>query len=337
MSGAATTAGAIATAGYAATVDLPPPPAPTVAVTGSDEFDVAPTLSLTSGGGTGNGTFRYSTDGATWVETTETSIELDLCAGCWTVYAQEQNVEGDWSASGSDVVEIQLRPSQVADGVDYDEGQKTGTLASGDAPPTAPAIVVESGVATVSGADAGTTNTVYVLASDGEAWSAAGSVTGNGDVDLSGLAAGVYWPKVRSDNGAGYVETVGSPFGISDAAAEYSRSDFGDDFLSEADHFFSEFGETITYMRGSRIATLTAVRGSAQSEYVDDAGYALAVGDASWSFRADDLDFGAGPVEPRLRDQIRTSRGEIHRVLHPGRFDGEAIYRTVPTSRKEVG
>lgn len=98
-------------------------------------------------------------------------------------------------------------PENVKAGVTYgvDSGE-TGTLSGGEAPST-PVLTVtdkEDGTgatATVSGADAGTTNSIRVaLLPDGD-FSEEGTITGNGDVDLT-LDAGKYVAVVISDDAA---------------------------------------------------------------------------------------------------------------------------------------
>jgi len=89
-------------------VDTTPPNAPVVTApltTG----DATPTWSWTSGGG-GNGVFRYQLGGTAgdWAETSETSFtpEEDLADGSYTLYVQERDDAGNWSAAGTRTVQI---------------------------------------------------------------------------------------------------------------------------------------------------------------------------------------------------------------------------------------
>ena len=94
---------------FAIAVDTPPN-APTV--TGATPTnDTTPTWTWTAGGG-GNGTYRYKLDdadltsGAT--ETTNTSFTpaSALSEGAHTLYAQERDVDGNWSNSGSFAITV---------------------------------------------------------------------------------------------------------------------------------------------------------------------------------------------------------------------------------------
>ena len=87
------------------THDDTPPTAPTVTGT-TPSNDTTPTWSWTAGTG-GTGTFRYKLDDATLTsDATETSSLTytpgsDLAAGNRTLYVQERDAAGNWSASGS--------------------------------------------------------------------------------------------------------------------------------------------------------------------------------------------------------------------------------------------
>jgi len=71
-----------------------------------------PTWSWTCGGGDGNGTFRYQMNVETgdWTVTTATEFTPaeDLAAGVYRLYVQESDDAGNWSASGSWSIRVQL-------------------------------------------------------------------------------------------------------------------------------------------------------------------------------------------------------------------------------------
>lgn len=80
-----------------------------------------------------------------------------------------------------------------------------GSLSGTDTAPNAPTLAVANGgtsnaVATITGADAATVNTVYSQPLSGGTWNDCGSVTANGTVPF-GLAAGAYWFKAISSVG----------------------------------------------------------------------------------------------------------------------------------------
>lgn len=198
-SSGATNIVAVGARGYF-TRDLDPPPAPTVVVAGEDQFDTTPVMTITSGGGTGAGTFRYSTDGgSTWTLTTETGVTLNLYAGCYTILAQERNAEEEWSASGSTEHEVQLQQSDVRLGTKYDEGSLTGTLTT-DTPTQGTLTAVDNGdetaTLTMSGMDTGVQATIYKREIGHLTWdsSAIATITGDDSATVS-LSGGDYWLK----------------------------------------------------------------------------------------------------------------------------------------------
>lgn len=94
-------------------VDITAPGAPAVtgpARAGSQQ----PTWSWTSGGGGGNGTYRYKVDsndfssGATQTENTGYTPPSNLSEGDHWLYAQERDDAGNWSASGSFKITIDI-------------------------------------------------------------------------------------------------------------------------------------------------------------------------------------------------------------------------------------
>jgi hypothetical protein len=89
-------------------LDTVPPAAPIVTGT-TPTGDTTPTWSWSSGG-EGNGTYRYQLDSeaGTWTETTATmgTAGSPLDPGFHTLYVQERDDAGNWSASGSFTIEI---------------------------------------------------------------------------------------------------------------------------------------------------------------------------------------------------------------------------------------
>ena len=98
---------------YTWTVDTTPPAAPRVHVP-AVWHDPFPAWTWTSGGG-GNGTFRFQLDAGTrtWQETTETSYRpVDpLGIGVHTLDVQERDAAGNWSATGSATVQVEMEPA----------------------------------------------------------------------------------------------------------------------------------------------------------------------------------------------------------------------------------
>jgi hypothetical protein len=102
---------------FAITVDLTLPEAPIVTSNGTPRDgqpditnSLQPVWFWTPGGG-GNGTFRYQIDGEGedgWTETTGTVLAPadPLAEGIHTMYVQERDEAGNWSASGERAVEI---------------------------------------------------------------------------------------------------------------------------------------------------------------------------------------------------------------------------------------
>ena len=93
-------------------VDQTAPNAP--AVTGLNRTnDTTPTWSWSTGGGNGAGRFRYGWDGANWIaedvaNTAFTSSTLSEAA--YTLYVQERDLAGNWSASGTKTITVDTTP-----------------------------------------------------------------------------------------------------------------------------------------------------------------------------------------------------------------------------------
>jgi hypothetical protein len=93
-------------------VDATPPNAPTVSGT-TPTNDTTPTWTWTSSGGDGNGTYRYKLDdsnlssGATTTTgTSYTPVSALASNATHTLYVQERDAAGNWSASGSFAIVI---------------------------------------------------------------------------------------------------------------------------------------------------------------------------------------------------------------------------------------
>ncbi len=93
---------------YAVTVDTAAPSAPVV--TGeTPTTDRTPTWTWETGGG-GNGNYRHqlNSEAGSWTETTETTFTpaSDLDVDTHTLYVQERDAAGNWSASGSHAITV---------------------------------------------------------------------------------------------------------------------------------------------------------------------------------------------------------------------------------------
>jgi hypothetical protein len=132
-----------------------------------------------------------------------------------------------------------------------DGTSRTGTLDLNADAPTVPTLTVvddgdETATATISGADDGTTNTVYYAEFGTDAWLEAGSVVGNGTVALD-LGAGAFSLQVQSKLGAGCSATTPVLFRIKptdgEAAIITAAEDIKNALIAES------FSQTFTPMR----------------------------------------------------------------------------------------
>jgi hypothetical protein len=236
-------------------------------------------------------------------------------------------------------------PAHVEQGYEYGANgtQYTGSLVVTVDVPAQPILSVSDlGDGTVriavTGATDATTNVVYVRAADGS-WPEAATVTfsGDGSEDVP-LAAGVYFARVISSNASqcaapGQTDPVW--FAAADTADDPSRSAFGDTMHALDLDMLAAFGQSVTYSRGDAVVTLTGILGPAVTEYDDRAAMRIAVGDASLTVLGEDLDFGAGAVEPRLHDAVRTDDGRTYTVMQPGKYDRERLMRKIPLRKME--
>lgn len=104
---------------FAITIDFTAPAPPEVSVVECDGGSGCvinspkPTWEWVTGGGDGNGTFRYQLNDGAWSEPSEDrsfTPATDLESGVHTVYVQERDAAGNWSDSGSASVTIDLLP-----------------------------------------------------------------------------------------------------------------------------------------------------------------------------------------------------------------------------------
>ncbi|MBN1575904.1 MAG: hypothetical protein JW913_05085 [Chitinispirillaceae bacterium] len=100
-----------ATASSAIVIDTTPPAAPVVSGA-TPTNDRTPQWTWASGVGDGNGTFRYKLDDGDFAETTEHQYlpGADLSEGSHTLYVQERDDAGNWSANGEKTIAIDATP-----------------------------------------------------------------------------------------------------------------------------------------------------------------------------------------------------------------------------------
>lgn len=223
------------------------------------------------------------------------------------------------------------------------DGQYVGTMTYGIQPdsPTLSATDLGSGSVriTVSGSSDGSETDLYVRGATETDWptTPSATVTGDGSVDLA-LGAGPYLLRARSRIGEASAAAENEPllFHLQDASAGYTRSAFGQEFLSDAlPELLSAFAEPITYRRGAQAVELVAMQGSIVTTQDTQTGIDVPVGDASWEISADDLDFGSGPIVPKAQDQILSATGEVYVVVAAGTLDAEQLLWTIPVKRSE--
>jgi len=218
-----------------------------------------------------------------------------------------------------------------------------GQSAGGGSPPDSPTLTIAvdgtSVTFTIAGATAGTTNSIYKRTGSGD-WETSPTTTiaGNGS-STETVAAGAYYGRVVSEDGSGQ-QAAGAtdpvPFNVIDTSAAIVRSDFGDMFNDEMEEtMLEEFGESVTYRRNASSVVVEAVLEKVDSQYDPSTGVQISIGDSAWTIRVDDLDFGAGIVEPALGDKIVTATGHEYDVLEPGEMDSERVFRKIPVRRVE--
>ena len=103
----------------------------------------------------------------------------------------------------------------------------------------------------------------------------------------------------------------------------------GADWLG--DTFASHVSQSITYTRSSSSVTISATPGETEMSVVDVSGFTVDFHAVDFTFRASDLDFGSGVVEPEEGDTIELS-GRTYEVLSvPGgrHFRYSDPYRTI--------
>lgn len=98
-------------------IDTTPPLAPNVTGTSTSTANTTPTWSWSSGGNGGNGMFRYRLNdsnlasGAVEISGTTFTPRAALLEGTHTLYVQERDAAGNWSASGSFAIQVVTPPA----------------------------------------------------------------------------------------------------------------------------------------------------------------------------------------------------------------------------------
>lgn len=98
-------------------IDTTPPFAPSVTGTSTPTANTTPTWSWSSGGNGGNGTYRYRLNnsnlasGAVEISGTSFTPGAALSEGTHTLYVQERDAAGNWSASGSFAIQVVTPPA----------------------------------------------------------------------------------------------------------------------------------------------------------------------------------------------------------------------------------
>jgi len=98
-------------------IDTTPPNAPTVAGTSTPTANKTPTWAWSSGGGGGNSVYRYKPNnndlstGANETRATTWTPSSELSEATHTLYVQERDAAGNWSASGSYAIQVVNPPA----------------------------------------------------------------------------------------------------------------------------------------------------------------------------------------------------------------------------------
>jgi len=149
--------------------------------------------------------------------------------------------------------DVRLGVDYGADGTEF-EGELD---IEADAPATPTLTVVDDGdetaTATISGADTGTTNTVYYAEFGTDTWLEAGAVVGNGTVALD-LGAGAFSLQVQSKLGAGCSSTTPMLFRIKPADGEAAIITAAEDIKNAliGGSFSQEFTPERTFIKDLR-------------------------------------------------------------------------------------
>jgi hypothetical protein len=205
------------------------------------------------------------------------------------------------------------------------------------APPTSPTLTVAvdgtTVTYTVSGADAGTTNAVYVKAGSA-AWpdDPAVTISGNGSASET-LEAGSFYAHVISTNIDG-LSSIGLTdpiyFSVTSQDCDPVRSEFGTEFFTiDQEYIMDEFWVTATYQQGSTtVEGVYAALGAVITSYDPRLGIDVAIGDSSIWVKPCSL-----TVDPKMHDRITLSNGHIYEAKAPGALDDERCLLRIPTVR----
>ncbi|HYD00775.1 MAG TPA: hypothetical protein VEB22_06060 [Phycisphaerales bacterium] len=104
--------------------------------------------------------------------------------------------------------------------------------------------------------------------------------------------------------------------------------DRGSAFLERQRH--QHLSRPVVYRRGGDSKELLATVGRTEFEQADSAGLIHRVESRDFLVRAEDLDFGAGPVLPRSGDKVRETEGGrtfVYEVNAPGGAGGQPPFR----------
>jgi hypothetical protein len=105
----------------AVTVDTAPPNAPLVSGTESPTTNPTPEWLWSSGGGEGAGWFRYGYAEGAWIQSdTDATVYVESSPqdpGTYTMYVQERDAAGNWSASGTYAVTVESGLDSDGDGI----------------------------------------------------------------------------------------------------------------------------------------------------------------------------------------------------------------------------
>ncbi|MBX7256995.1 MAG: M6 family metalloprotease domain-containing protein [Candidatus Hydrogenedentes bacterium] len=180
-----------ASGSFAIALDATPPNAPNVSGT-SPTNDTTPTWSWTSGGGGGNGTYRYQLNSQAGAWTTTTSLSYTpvtaLSEGAQTLYVQERDNAGNWSASDSKSITIDATPPTVSISAPSSTVTATGPVTFSVTYTEASVVTLDNGDVSLNATgDANATITLSGLGSSARTITLS-SITGNGTLGIS-LAA----------------------------------------------------------------------------------------------------------------------------------------------------
>ena len=269
--------------------------------------------------------------------------DTDTVDGVTGTLSSDKILRSNATGSGSgNYNDDNLIPDNVRFGVSYGISQvgalAPGELGEGLERPTLRAAVSGGQVIfSVSGSTSGTLNQVYVRPAAQISWPAtpAATISGDGSAQVS-LPPGVYHARVISVHDTQEAPGRYDPvvFAVANPHAQNTRSEFGEKFALEAQAAMIEMGEPITYRRSALSVELIGIRHT-QDTSRGEVGVRYLQDSTIWDIYCDDLNFGDGPAQPMIHDQIMTATGETWIVIADGERDGESIFWRVPCRRNE--